>query len=635
MTSKIEAALAYASWGWPVLPVVSNGKTPATRHGVHDATTDPEIITRWWAQNPEFNIGIAAGERSGIVVFDIDPRNGGEESWSQWTDSNGNLPDGAMQLTAGGGQHFIAEYDPEIRSCKLADGIDLLADGRYFVAYPSTIEGRRYEWEASSDPLDGAAPAIVPDAWMTAYRAMRGRGASNKPAGGVPAGGGGLIQGSRNNGLAAMAGAMRRYGMTAAEILAAISIANETRCEIPLPSSELSQIVNSVARYDPEVDVAASASLGNEAAESILAASIAETQDDYYFTRGTSYLGQPSPLRWIIKGWLPDCAAAMVYGESGAGKTFITLDMACHIAAGMDWHGHKTKSGVVVYMAGEGNYGIRQRVASWCKAHGITSLDNLLISNKAIDVDSPAVAAQIIKAVRDITMDDVVALFIDTINNHMSGDENSAKDTRNMFNASNTVARALNSSTVFNHHSGHSVDAKNRARGSSAWKASLDASILVAKNGDGIDVTCTKMKDAEEPSGIFGRIESVDLGWFDEDGDEIKGAVFAIDENPPERKNKKESEFAKDIRKFTNAWFTANAENINNEPYLSRSALINHLVANEGLSESTARTYAQASKPGRLIYNLLNAEIIQAYRDGWIVCDNTTASAMMLQRGGK
>ena len=37
--TRLKAALAYASWGWPVLPIVPNGKLPATAHGVHDATT--------------------------------------------------------------------------------------------------------------------------------------------------------------------------------------------------------------------------------------------------------------------------------------------------------------------------------------------------------------------------------------------------------------------------------------------------------------------------------------------------------------------------------------------------------------------------------------------------------------------
>lgn len=623
--TKSEAALMYASWGWHVLPVVPNGKVPATQHGVKDATTNAEQIARWWAQNPDFNIGIAAGERSGIVVFDVDPRNGGDSSWAKWLDTNGTVPDGPMQMTAGGGEHHIAMYDPEIRSCKLSEGVDLLADGRYFVAFPSTIEGRQYQWEASSDPFDGIAPFPIPAPWMQSYRAMR------KPENRQAATGGGLIQGSRNNGLTAIGGAMRRYGMTEAEIMAALSIANETRCEIPLPSSELAQIVKSVSRYDPEFDIGADVALGSDAAEAILEATRAETQD-YFFTRATSYLSQPAPLRWIIKGWIPDSGVSMVYGESGSGKTFITLDMACHIAAGMPWHNHKTQSGLVIYMAGEGNYGLRQRVASWCKVHNVSSLDNLLISNKAIDIDSPAAAAQIINAVREVTAEDATAIFIDTVNNHMAGDENSAKDTRHMLNACNIVARALNSSVCLNHHTGHSIDAKQRARGSSAWKASLDSSILVAKKDNSIEISCTKMKDAEPPNPFFGKLETVPIGWIDEDGEEIKGAVFMIDENPPEQNDTKESDNQRDIRKFTNAWWNSGAEDRHGQPYLSRSALIDYLISNEGLTESTAKTYAQESKKGRLIYNLLNAEIITASERGWIVSNDVTASAMMLRR---
>lgn len=623
--TKSEAALMYASWGWHVLPVVPNGKVPATQHGVKDATINAEQIAQWWAQNPDFNIGIAAGERSGIVVFDVDPRNGGDSSWAKWLDTNGTVPDGPMQMTAGGGEHHIAMYDPEIRSCKLSEGVDLLADGRYFVAFPSTIEGRQYQWEASSDPFDGIAPFPIPAPWMQSYRAMR------KPENRQAATGGGLIQGSRNNGLTAIGGAMRRYGMTEAEIMAALSIANETRCEIPLPSSELAQIVKSVSRYDPEFDIGADVALGSDAAEAILEATRAETQD-YFFTRATSYLSQPAPLRWIIKGWIPDSGVSMVYGESGSGKTFITLDMACHIAAGMPWHNHKTQSGLVIYMAGEGNYGLRQRVASWCKVHNVSSLDNLLISNKAIDIDSPAAAAQIINAVREVTAEDATAIFIDTVNNHMAGDENSAKDTRHMLNACNIVSRALNSSVCLNHHTGHSIDAKQRARGSSAWKASLDSSILVAKKDNSIEISCTKMKDAEPPNPFFGKLETVPLGWIDEDGEEIKGAVFMIDENPPEQNDTKESDNQRDIRKFTNAWWNSGAEDRHGQPYLSRSALIDYLISNEGLTESTAKTYAQESKKGRLIYNLLNAEIITASERGWVVSNDVTASAMMLRR---
>lgn len=627
MPTKFESALTYASWGWHVLPVVPNGKIPATQHGVKDATTDAEQIARWWTQNPDFNIGIAAGERSGVIVFDIDPRNGGDHSWDKWTQDNGNVPDGAMQMTAGGGYHYVANYMPEIRSCKLAEGVDLLSNGRYFLASPSSIEGRQYEWEGLSDPFDGVAPFKVPDSWLLAYSNMR------KPAERPAITGGGLIQGSRNNGLTALGGAMRHYGMTEAEIMAALSIANETRCEIPLPSSELAQIVRSVCRYEPESDVAADAGIGSEAAEDILAAVRAETQD-YYFTPASSFLNQPAPLKWVIKGWFPDSAICMVYGESGVGKTFITLDMACHIAAGLDWCGRKTKAGKVVYMAGEGNYGIRQRVAAWCKAHNVESLDNLLISNKAVDTDSPAAAANIIHAVREVTQDDVAATIVDTLNNHMAGNESESGDTRKMINACSIVARALNSSVCLVHHTGHAAEAKHRARGSSAWKASSDASILVSSSGGSIEISCTKMKDAEQPEPLFGKLETVQLGWIDEDGEEIKGAVFMHDENPPEKRTKRESTLERHIKQFSNAWWASGAEERNDRPYVSRSAFIDYLVGT-GIKEGSAKLYVKPAASGKPIADLLVCEIIEAFEHGWIVVDNNLASSLMTSKHSK
>ena len=620
--TRAEAALLYASWGWHVLPVLPGGKAPACAHGVHDATIDPVQIAKWWAQS-DYNIGVAAGSKSGVAVIDVDPRNGGEASWQEWIDKYGMLDGGICALTAGGGYHYLVVHHPEVRSRKLADGLDLLADGRYFVVYPSTINERSYQWEASSDPFEGVAPTVLPQRWLEAVRKPQDR--SNVPAGG-------LIVGSRNSGLTALGGAMRRYGMGEAEIMAALMITNETRCEIPLPASELSQIVRSVCRYEPETDVAAAASLGHDAAEAILEASRAETQE-YYFVRATAFLSQPAPIQWVIKGWIPDGGVSMVYGESGSGKTFITLDMACHMAAGLSWNNVKTRPGLVVFMAGEGNYGLRQRIAAWCKAHGVQNLDNLLVSNKAIDIDSPAAAAQIINAVREVTREYAVGIFIDTVNNHMAGDENSARDTRAMFNSCNIVARALQSSVIFNHHTGHAAESKHRARGSSAWKASLDVSILISKNDDVIEITCTKMKDAELPQPILGRLERIPLGWIDEDGEEISGAVFRIDKDQPEKAERKDQGAQKDIRKFTDAWFHSGAEDRNGMPYLSRNALIDYFVTNQGKTTSTAKTYAQESKKGRLIYNLLEANIIRAHEEGWVVFENETASTLMVLRG--
>src|ERR1039458_2652020 len=64
----LEAALAYASRGWPVLPCEPRGKRPLGRfvaHGLTEATTDPATIEEWWRAEPEANIGLRTG-----VAFD-------------------------------------------------------------------------------------------------------------------------------------------------------------------------------------------------------------------------------------------------------------------------------------------------------------------------------------------------------------------------------------------------------------------------------------------------------------------------------------------------------------------------------------------------------------------------------------
>ena len=622
--SKLEVALTYASWGWKVLPVVPNGKVPATEHGVHDATDDPEQIRAWFTSNPKLNVGIAAGQASGLVVYDIDPRNGGQDSWDEWTAKHGNLPDGITALTAGGGYHYLAAYQDGIKSCKLLDGVDLLANGRYFVAYPSEIEGKTYQWEASSDPFDGVGPVSIPQEWLASMLpAKKERTASNDSS---------IIKGNRNSGLTSLAGAMRSYGMSEAEILAALSVANETRCEIPLPSSEIRQIAHSVSRYEPNSDVASSAALGAEAADQLLE-NLAAPSGDYFLTRGSSFIEEPSPTKWIIKEWLAAHCVAMIFGPSGAGKSFIALDMACSIAAGIPWQGIKTKPGVVVYLAGEGNYGIRKRIASWAIEHQTTQLDNLLISNRPIDLDSPRAAAEVIKLVRSITQEPISLLIVDTVNNHMSGDENAAKDVRAMVNSCSTAASALGATTVFVHHTGVSETAQGRERGSSAWRGGLDFSIYVSRTTDkAIKIEAKKVKDDKEPEPIYGLLKPVALGWKDEDGEDITGAVFAVTKDYEVKEKSKESDYSRDIKKFISSWNAAGHETRNGQPYLSRSALIDHLMK-DGLSQATANTYAQPGKKGRLINNLLLAEVIAPMEHGWVVVELVTASSMMLSSG--
>ena len=55
--------------------------------------------------------------------------------------------------------------------------------------------------------------------------------------------------------------------------------------------------------------------------------------------------GYDKEQSFVIKGLIPECSFASIYGPSGSYKSFLALDWACHIATGKDWDGHKVKKG--------------------------------------------------------------------------------------------------------------------------------------------------------------------------------------------------------------------------------------------------------------------------------------------------
>jgi hypothetical protein len=632
VTTKLEAALAYAGWGWPVLPLKPNLKTPATDHGVHDATTDPEQIRKWWTQDPERNIGVAAGRVSKLTVFDVDPRNGGDGSWDEWIGEVGAV-EGAMQLTAGGGQHYLAAYDPDISSGKLAQGVDLLSDGRYFLVFPSVIDGKKYEWEASSDPFEGVAPFVINEAWKEGYSRRRGKksGQTQLPDQ--------ISEGGRNDGLTSVGGHLRGIGFSESVIHAALCALNQERCSPPLDETEVAGIAKSVFRYPPNSDLVASAALGAEAARNLLRNSGGVTSEERFLVPADELTAQPAPLPWLIKGLVPDKGLTMVFGESGSGKTFITLDIACHIAAGLPWMGRKVRQGAAIYCAGEGLYGLRQRYAAWRAMYPSDSPYPAFVSMRAIDVDAPTSADYLIEHVRSCTDQPAALVVIDTLNNHMSGDENSAQHTRNMVRSCNQIAEALGAAVILNHHTGHGEDTKGRARGSSAWKASLDASFFVSKTSKGlIKVSCTKMKDAPLPEDFYGELRPQEINWVDDEGIKISSAVFVQGEAPEssaeEASPKKPNKYQEHMKTLERAWWQSGAGVVDGHPLISRKAL-QDLLIKDGMTEKTAKNNLSPGARNKLIGFLLNADAIEPFEEGWRVLDTVEASAWLVRRGSK
>ena len=343
---------------------------------------------------------------------------------------------------------------------------------------------------------------------------------------------------------------------------------------------------------------------------------------------------QPAPPRWIIKGWIEQDTLMMVHGPSGAGKSFVVLDWCLHIATGLDqWHGKAIKkSGPVVYLAGEGHYGMRRRVAAW-KHHYKAGKFKMWLSKGGCDLNTPEGYLRVVENIKALPEVPIV-IVIDTLHRFLAGDENSAQDAKTMIDACDALRREFGCTVVLVHHTGVSEEAQHRARGSSSWKAALEVeyNILPAKKGEPLKIANKKMKDGEPDHSLYmDMVEVVIPNWFDEDGDPVKSVVVVPGEAPPERR--KASKHTDFIKIFDNAWWVSKAEVKDEKPYISRSALMEYLLK-EGIAktEQSASQMCKASQTSRLIGTLILSEIISAYEHGWVVICPELKSTMMIRK---
>jgi len=249
------------------------------------------------------------------------------------------------------------------------------------------------------------------------------------------------------------------------------------------------------------------------------------------------------PPDWTIKGYIENNSTSLLFGEPGHFKTFVANDMSLCVATSTDWHGCRTKQGLVIYVAGEGNSGLIRRIAAWEIEHGM-NLDDapFVASDRAIGVlDETGTIALIEEINRLIEQHGQPKLVvIDTLARCFGdGDENS---TRDMGRFISSVDRAIRNrygcAVLIIHHSG--LADKNRSRGASALKAALDFEFQVVSIDEVVAITCKKSKDHKPPEPMYLSAWEVNLpGMFDEDGKQVTSIVLRDTERTISRTSKK------------------------------------------------------------------------------------------------
>ncbi|MHA7000320.1 helicase RepA family protein [Aeromonas schubertii] len=249
------------------------------------------------------------------------------------------------------------------------------------------------------------------------------------------------------------------------------------------------------------------------------------------FTIISGYSGFDKQASYLVKGLLPAESTCSIFGPSGSFKSFAAVSLSCHIATGKQWDGRRITKGAVLYVVGEGGVGVPRRIRAWADQYnGGADVPNLyridmpvFMADQSQILDLKIAAEQVSAA----TGEPVRMIVIDTVARCFGGgDENRAADMGAFIAGCDTIKSMLKATILLIHHTGKNEE--NGARGSSAFRAAMDAEFLIKRESNdtqSLTLTCTKMKDSQEPIKRAYDLRSRIVCW-DDDGDEITSLVL-------------------------------------------------------------------------------------------------------------
>lgn len=236
-----------------------------------------------------------------------------------------------------------------------------------------------------------------------------------------------------------------------------------------------------------------------------------------------------------IKGLMIRGSVALLYGAPNEGKTFLAMHMMAAVAKGEPWMGRKTRAGLCVHVAMEGEQGILKRYMALHRhqgASGVYVIPTLLTLTSEKAKDTRRLIASYRKLL-DATGMAPGIICIDTVALAIGGDEDKSEIVSPFLKAMKRVAQDTGATVLLLHHPGK--DESRGPRGSSGFVGNVDQSLYM-KDGK---IFTKKVRDGSKDQVMAFKLRVVEVGK-DADGDPVTtcvvdegGASVADDFDPP------------------------------------------------------------------------------------------------------
>jgi 5S rRNA maturation endonuclease (ribonuclease M5) len=281
----------------------------------------------------------------------------------------------------------------------------------------------------------------------------------------------------------------------------------------------------------------------------------------FEFTRASDVVKNIKPANWLVKDIAEYESVLAIFGQAKSGKSFVAVDLACSVAQGRDWHGHKVKQSNVLYLCGEGVRGLGRRVFSWGTLNENQDISDmpLFISNRGSRMLDEKDFILLKDTANKIEAEhgEIGLIVVDTLQRNFGGggNENSTEDMSTFIERIDDLRDTYGSTIAIVHHTGHSNS--GRARGSSVIQASVDWEYKVERSNSGDDMfvklSQTLVKDGKPMKEKNFQFIEQKLSFID---DTTSGALKFInaEDMPKEAKeHAADSIILKEIEKMQNA----------------------------------------------------------------------------------
>lgn len=455
----------------------------------------PEQIKRWFWGEPT-NVGVVCGRISGIVVLDIDPRNGAVVS--EWL---AKYPTDCFVLTGNGGAHlYYTHPGGTVENVHPAPGVDVKGDGGYVVAPPSLHPetGRPYVWMGRGNPAP--FPLEVLEAQVTKKEESSESWISSLLRQGAR-------DGEKNEGLARLSGYLASKDVPKDVTLSLMNLWNKSH-QRPHDEKQLEITIDSV--YKTKNRRTVHVEHNQEESSDLIGPKSFRLQKFENFMAEYA----DAPVDWIIPGWMPDKTILFTVSAPSTYKTWLLIDLAVSVAMGGKFLGRipcRMKGPVILIQQEDAHGQTAQRieVIRQSKVHELVTG-----TGDDLTIDLPKTIPLYIHTDRQLKFDNAESLkglaeqveqirpkivIIDPLYSAASTDDYMAKSVEQMF-ILKELRDKFGCSFVIAHHSnkGGSED-RQRAWGSQFLNAFLETGWQLYPKGKGQIKVKRHFKAADNP----------------------------------------------------------------------------------------------------------------------------------------